>query len=535
MTSFQDDFQLYEISASLTEKGLANYQVVTRYIYEYIDFIEHELDVASTASSSTTENPFQRIWSELRSVNYLKYRYQAKDSPYELAQSTARNMLYYPVDDVFSVGYILNDRINIGGLQQVVKMLNRNNAVTFLRSKTFNDIPDDSMPSVDHRYHREKWYGSYYTRELLDFTDTSIDSAAFHSHLTLPGVNKYISHNLIDQSQGVMEEDTTAAKRVLRSPPPVQLFSNSAGARVYHSRDVAFAPQPKAAIYTMLYSMNTNVQLNALFNSIFDQLTMNRYYDAAVAGVYSSIQLGMRGIHVTTNGFSDTQSTANPLTQLNLVTIKDLIDTAKLLPSHGSIPSLFSICKEKMLRSLLSWNKERPDVQADGYLSYILSEHGELVEDKISELQEITLDDMVTHVVSVVDKINHVNTYVHGNIDELGASNIHHDTCAMTIDITKCEAGSGYESPSRARLVTTKGALIAMNTPNAEDENSAYIQYFQCGPASPKLSAYIILTRRLFSEPLFDSLRTKKQLGYIVHFSTSSHGMTPPPSLLHSL
>ncbi len=534
MTSFQDDFQLYEISASLTEKGLANYHVVIRYIYEYIDFIKRELHLASTTSSSNTENLFQRIWSELRAVNYLKYKYQAKDSPYELAQSTARNMLYYPVDDVFSIGYILNDKIDIGGLQQVVEMLNRNNAVTFLRSKTFHDIPDDSVPLLDHRYHREKWYGSYYTRELLDLTDTSIDNGAFQSHLTLPGVNKYVSHNLLSQLPGSAGDDATAAKRVLRSPPPVLLGSNTVATRVYHSRDVAFAPQPKAAIYTMLYSMNTNIQLNALFNSMYDQMTMNKYYDATVAGLYSSIQLGMRGIHVTTNGFSDTYGSTNPLAQLNLVSIKELIATIKQLSGHPSIPNLFTICKEKMLRSLFSWNKERPDMQADGYLSYILTEHGELIDNKISELQQIALEDVVTHVVGVVDKINHVNTYVHGNIDEVSATNIHQDVCAVTVDTTKHHADSGYELPSRARLVTTKGALIAMSTPNVEDENSAFIQYFQCGPASPKLSAYIILTRRLFSEPLFDSLRTKKQLGYIVHFSTNSHGIAPPPLLLSS-
>ncbi len=78
MTSFQDDFQLYEIAASLTEKGLANYQVVIQYIYSYIDFIKSELKQASKGDADG-ENPFQRIWSELRSVNYLKYRY-----PYSL-------------------------------------------------------------------------------------------------------------------------------------------------------------------------------------------------------------------------------------------------------------------------------------------------------------------------------------------------------------------------------------------------------------------------------------------------------------------
>jgi hypothetical protein len=91
----------------------------------------------------------------------------------------------------------------------------------------------------------------------------------------------------------------------------------------------------------------------------------------------------MRGIHVSTNGFSDTLGSTNPLAQLNLVTIKEFIDTIKDLPNHNSIPNLFYICKEKMLRSLFSWNKERPDIQADGYLGYILNEHDKDIKHKV--------------------------------------------------------------------------------------------------------------------------------------------------------
>jgi len=234
------------------------------------------------------------------------------------------------------VGYLLNDHINLSKLQQVADMLTTSNAVTFLRSKTFDDIPDDSVAVENPRFHREKWYGSYYTRELLDLTGVSLDNPAFQHHLTLPAVNKYVSHNLIHRLSDGISDEPMATKRILRSPPPVQLPSNSLNTHVHHSHDIAFAPQPKAAIYTMLYSMNNQVQLNSLFNSIYDQLTMNKYYDASTAGLYSSIQLGMRGIHVTTNGFSDIFGDTNPLTQLNLVTIK----VCTYLLAHLTIYSL---------------------------------------------------------------------------------------------------------------------------------------------------------------------------------------------------
>ena len=50
--------------------------------------------------------------------------------------------------------------------------------------------------------------------------------------------------------------------------------------------------------------------------------------------------------------------------------------------------------------------------------------------------------------------------------------------------------------------------------------------YYQAGPSSVALRARLDLFEQLFSEPFYDTLRTKEQLGYSVHCSARlTHGI----------
>lgn len=50
--------------------------------------------------------------------------------------------------------------------------------------------------------------------------------------------------------------------------------------------------------------------------------------------------------------------------------------------------------------------------------------------------------------------------------------------------------------------------------------------YCQAGPSSVALRARLDLFEQLFSEPFYDTLRTKEQLGYSVHCSARlTHGI----------
>ena len=61
---------------------------------------------------------------------------------------------------------------------------------------------------------------------------------------------------------------------------------------------------------------------------------------------------------------------------------------------------------------------------------------------------------------------------------------------------------------------------------NPEETNSVAEVYCQAGPSSVALRARLDLFEQLFSEPFYDTLRTKEQLGYSVHCSARlTHGI----------
>jgi len=86
---------------------------------------------------------------------------------------------------------------------------------------------------------------------------------------------------------------------------------------------------------------------------------------------------------------------------------------------------------------------------------------------------------------------------------------------------------SSYEHKARTRILQQPHTRVTLPAQNAADPNSALIAYFQVGPRSAKLAAILLVISRFMSEPVFTTLRTKEQLGYIVSFSLSSYGRFP--------
>ena len=76
-----------------------------------------------------------------------------------------------------------------------------------------------------------------------------------------------------------------------------------------------------------------------------------------------------------------------------------------------------------------------------------------------------------------------------------------------------------------ARVVQLPTGIEWVNTsavPNADETNSSIEVYFQVGPFDPHVQAALSVLANIIKEPAFDQLRTKEQLGYIVHTSTKS-------------
>ena len=52
---------------------------------------------------------------------------------------------------------------------------------------------------------------------------------------------------------------------------------------------------------------------------------------------------------------------------------------------------------------------------------------------------------------------------------------------------------------------------------NAKDNNTFVIDYYQYGPGSLEDHVYLQVGAHIMEEPVFDTLRTKEQLGYSVY------------------
>jgi hypothetical protein len=73
----------------------------------------------------------------------INFRYREKATAYELAPFIAGNMLTYPMNHIISAGYLLDD-IDLSQVREYISKLTPTTAVTLIRSRTFDWLPDDT-------------------------------------------------------------------------------------------------------------------------------------------------------------------------------------------------------------------------------------------------------------------------------------------------------------------------------------------------------------------------------------------------------
>lgn len=268
----------------------------------------------------------------------------------------------------------------------------------------------------------------------------------------------------------------------------------------------------------------------------------SKYHPASLAGLDYGSGVGKRGFSFSVTGFSPRL----PLLMRELC--RDWTDESfwQRVPQ-----SLFDGSKEKLIQSLQSWATERPDTLADGFLSYVLSEGGRLPDESLKLAREITLADVIRRAKAIHFQTKFV-MYAHGDLPQEAAVELYDDLTKNVfrtqqkfnstklvddikemrvqqgqIDVTDDFLTPSYELKGRTRVLQQPHTRVILPALNPTDPNSALIVYFQVERRSAKLAAIMLVISRLMSEPVFTTLRTKQQLGYIVSFSLASYGRYP--------
>lgn len=435
-----------------------------------------------------------------------------------------------------------------------------------LANKTASLNTDASSDTVPNRV--EAFYGIAYREDPIPAQILSQWSAArqhgvssekdgITKALDLPEFNPYISLDLTTTTVGstlsslpMYNGRTRSAfpTQIVASPPSPNVSIDNGDASVrassslWLSHDQLFG-LPKTAVTCFVHTpyCGDGHPANSLLSTLYSRMMSSKYHPASLAGLDYGSGVGKRGFSFTVTGYSPRL----PLLMRELC--RDWTDDS----FWNRIPqSLFDGSKDKLIQSMQSWTTERPDSLADGFLSFILSEYGRLPEDNLKLAREITLPDVIRRAQTIHSHTKFV-MYAHGDISKDTAVELYDDLTKNVFhterqfkpsqliqDMKEMGRQQGlddnndfltpsYELKARTRILQQPHTRVMLPAQNAADPNSALITYFQVGLRSAKLAAVLLVISRLMSEPIFTTLRTKEQLGYIVSFSLSSYGRYP--------
>ncbi|KAJ1437208.1 Metalloenzyme, LuxS/M16 peptidase-like protein [Ochromonadaceae sp. CCMP2298] len=544
------DFTLFEAFVALTEEGVEHWEEVLQLLFETMKVI-----------AGTSDEALARIWSEMRTINALDFSFQEKNTVYELANELASSMHEYDPKHILSAGWLLDETVDLPLMRQWLAMLQPETGLCVQRSSKFGAIDStgtqmggigtDDAAYLDTMYKRMDATGAGLTEqeldaarltgkyfELLAESDSQIGVTQVEpfygvpyliqplpleklatggvSDIRLPGENLFICTDLIGQVL-----DTTP--KPLRSQPPVRLEVEG---EVWFSPDQVFR-QPRAVVFNLLLapSCADGHPVLSLISQVFSQVVARRYYQASQAGLSYSFSLGPRGVGLSFFGYHS---------RLSVLAGEVSADVGSMAFWQSVDPKVIQICKERILRTLRSTSKERPDSQADTLLRYALQEGAWLPSQRLAAMEGVDRDYFLSRIAAL--KYTRMVSYTHSHERSTPEDAVAtRDALMRNMDIGENAASISASAPStsasarefpdeRARLLDVGHTVLALPSLNKDDPNSALVTYMQADSTNPRNSALLLVLRRLLAEPAFAELRTKKQLGYIVSLSSGGYG-----------
>ncbi|KAF9566323.1 insulin-degrading enzyme [Agrocybe pediades] len=482
-------FAMFKLTIHMTPEGFANYKEIILASYKYLSLLR-----------SSTIEPFHH--QEVVNLSNIRFRFAEKRRPDDYATWIAEHMSWpIPTQLLLAAPRLTYNFENDAKKQaaeskirQYLEQFTIENSRVVLMAKEEEHI----KIHPDLKWQKEPWYGTGYAVEKFDPEFVAQAASANDiPELYLPGPNEFIPTNLdVDKKEGV---EPLKRPHLIRQTPLSSLW---------HKKDDKFWV-PKAHIVIDIRSplanssARTSVLTNLYADIVNDSLT-EFAYDADLAGLSYGLSSHSNGYQITTSGYNDKMS----------VLIRHVLEKVKALAVD---PQRLDVIKEEVRRSYLNFFLGQSYSLSDYYGRYLLNSRQWTVEEKLKELPSITAEEVVAHVKALLSQVN---------IRILAAGNIYKDEAIkiaeMVEDGLKPTTLSPIDLNDRA-LLMPEGANYTYSAPipNPNQANSALTYFTYCGTVvDDKLRVASQVLTQILSEPAFNVLRTREQLGYIVSCSS---------------
>ncbi|RUO77185.1 insulinase family protein [Idiomarina seosinensis] len=455
------NFKDFNINIQLTENGEQNVYRVAQLVFNYLRLI------ADQGIESWRYNE-RRITAE------LSFKYQEPAPVGELVSQLSINAHHYPVHDVI-YGDFRMDSLNTQRCRQLLSLMVPEKARLTLISS--NAATDAITPIYDTPYSMRRLV----PEEIEELGQGDEQFAA-----KLPGQNRFVTEHFEPYA---LEQHNTNPQRIIDTPEQ----------QLWHLQDPDFRV-PKGHIYLNLQAPAVNQSaVNFCCSRVWSELMIDALnedlYDAEVAGLHFNIYPTQSGITIHTTGLSAGQL---PLLQYLMRRATDVRFNRDRWKSVS----------QQLITNWRSAHQSQPLNLLFSELNLLLQKGLFRLTDMADSLNDIGYQHFNRIIADLFEPLS-ICTFMHGDWQQQHARELG-DLVAANV------RGRSHSTPqgSRINLLSTNSEQQFSITHAHPD--TAVLHYFQGPTDSPSDQIAIMLLQQLVNQLIFDELRTRQQLGYMV-------------------
>lgn len=473
------------LGINLTHLGLQHTDEIINIVFQYIRLLQ--------------DNGIQEwLFNEQRQMAQLQFRYQEQHSASATVTGLARNLQYYPAQDVLRGPYII-DQFQPKVTQQLLDLLTPERVLITLNTQDIGTSDTEKNYQVDYKITR-------IDSDLIQLWSQS----EIHPALALPGQNPFIPDQL------ALKE--TPTEQGQNDQPHPQRIKKKTNLELWHQLDTSFNV-PRSNLYISLQSPIANISprnslLTALMAGIINKQLNSYAYPARLAGLNYSIYPTERGLTIALSGYDQKQ-------QVLLERITAALKTPEMSTDR------FNILKARYQQKISNAQKQQPFHQVLADLKRTLIERRWTNEQKLEALSTLKIDDLKEFSSHFLQYL-HIKILLQGNNTAIEAKQIATAVEKLFIPDT-----------NTAIVVAPAGIIqLAKNTLNArkltiDNHDATLALYFQAPNKTAQTQAEAQLLGRIIASEFFADLRTQQQLGY--NLGAAALAMKDVPGILFIL
>ena len=417
---------------------------------------------------------------ETAKLSEIAFQFQEKQNPMGYVSMLSSKMQRYPIQHVLQANYVMNE-FDADLLSSVAARLTPDN---MLLSLTAPEVETDRVSLM--------YQTPYKVTKIADADLAKWRAPAKFDDLVLPEPNPYIPDDL----------SLLSANENLKAP---QLILDSKAASAWHFPDTRFGV-PKANIIASLQTPGIDspeafAALELYLAYINDQLSA-AVYPAREAGLSFSLGPNNRGIAIVLGGYSDKQA----------VLLEDIL-TALLNPEWDA--ARFERIQQSLARDMGNFAQQYPFRQVVASFNAMIKGQWTPLQ-KVDGVEQLSMAEVKLFAANVLENLE-LEVMISGNQDKASALQL---VSSLTSPLDLQEAGV-TQSVAKLALGEQRGQIAV------DHSDAALMLYLQGRNDSLTERAHMLLLGEMLASPFYTSLRTEKQLGYVVAAFASNHLRVP--------